>query len=63
MSKEKINSLKIKLKQFGFNEPFTKDNYNLISHLLTDFIKLQSDNISLKEELNIIKKQNISLLD
>ena len=63
MSKDKISSLKTKLKQFGFTEQFTKDNYNIISHLLTDFIKIQKENISLKEELNIIKKQNISLLD
>ena len=63
MSKEKINSLKIKLKQFGFNDPFTKDNYNLISHLLTDFIKVQSENISLKEEINILNKKNKSLLE
>ena len=61
--KETINSLKIKLKQFGFNEPFTKDSFNLISHLLSEFIKTQKENISLKEEINILKKQNISLLD
>lgn len=63
MSKDKISSLKTKLKQFGFTEQFTKDNYNIISHLLTDFIKIQKENISLKEELNIIKKKNIFLLD
>ena len=63
MSKEKMNSLKIKLKQFGFNEPITKDNFNLISHLFTEFTKLQTENISLKEEINILKKQNLSLLD
>ena len=61
--KETINSLKIKLKQFGFNEPFTKDSFNLIFHLLSEFIKTQKENISLKEEINILKKQNISLLD
>ena len=63
MSKEKKNSLKIKLKQFGFNDPFTKDNYNLISHLLTDFIKAQSENISLKKEINTLNKKNKSLLE
>ena len=63
MSKEKINSLKIQLKQFCFNDPCTKDNYNLISHLLTDFIKEQSEKISLKEEKNILNKKNKSLLE
>ena len=63
MSKEKMNSLKIKLKQFGFNELFTKENFNLISHLFSEFTKLQTENIFLKEEINILKKQNLSLLD
>ena len=65
MSKEKINSLKIKLVQFGFNEPFTKDsyNYNLVSHILSEFIKAQTENISLKEEINILNKKNKSLLE
>ena len=65
MSKEKINSLKIKLIQFGFNEPFTKDsyNYNLVSHILSEFIKTQTENISLKEEINILNKKNKSLLE
>ena len=53
MSKEKMNSLKIKLKQFGFNELFTKENFNLISHLFSEFTKLQTENIFLKDEKNI----------
>ena len=66
--KDTINSLKLKLKQFGFNEPFTKDSFNLISHLFSEFINTQKENISLKEEINVLKKQNlkkqnISLLD
>ena len=63
MSKEKINSLKQQLKQFGFNESFTKDNYNIISHLLNDFIKSQSENISLKEEINLLNQKNKILLE
>ena len=63
MSKEKINSLKLRLKEFGFNESFNKDNYPLISHLLNEYIKLQSENISIKKEINILKQKNISLLD
>jgi hypothetical protein len=63
MSKEKINSLKMNLKQFGFNEPFTKDNYNIISHLLNDFIKSQSENIALKEEIKLLTQKNKILLE
>ena len=44
MSKEKINSLKMKLQQFRLNKKFTKDsyNYNLLYNILFKFIIIKT---------------------
>jgi hypothetical protein len=36
----KINALKEKLKAFGFDESFNKENFDLINHILNDFNKI-----------------------
>ena len=61
--KDTINSLKLKLKQFGFNEPFTKDSFNLISHLFSEFINTQKENISFiyKIKIKCQKKKQLIL--
>ena len=74
---DKFLILKKKLQTFGFNEPFKKENYDLISHIISDFEKilfssksisneknaLESKNRILENEIETLKQQINSLLD
>ena len=65
------------MQTYGFNEPFNKENYDLINHIITDFNKilfsfksisneknsLESKNKILENEIETLKQQINSLLD
>ena len=74
---DKFLILKKKLQTFGFNEPFKKESYDLINHIISDFEKilfsfktisneknvLESKNRILENEIETLKQQINSLLD
>ena len=63
MSQEKMLKLKSKLKELGFQESFTKENYNLISHIIIEYQNLKEKNILSEKEMALLRRQIKALSD
>ena len=51
---DKIIALRDKLITYGFNEPFSEENYELVNHIISDFNKVLLSFKSLEKEKNNI---------
>ena len=63
MSQEKMLKLKSKLKELGFQESFTKENYNLISHIIIEYQNLKEKIILSEKEMALLRQQIKALSD
>ena len=55
---DKITALKNKLMIYGFNEPFSEENYDLVNHIISDFNKVLLSFKSLEKEKTFFEEKN-----
>lgn len=54
---DKITALRDNLITYGFNEPFSEENYELVNHIISDFNKVLLSFKSLEKEKAFLKKK------
>jgi len=58
IDENKINVLKEKLKAYGFNESFNKENYELLNHIINDFNKILFSFKTIKKDKEFLEEKN-----